>query len=162
MEFNLRLKKTGGKTLLVPDIVSYYYARSDIRSFWKHNFTNGVWAILPFLHTSIMPVSWRHLVPLFFVTSLLGSALLGLFWVPFFRLFLIILCSYGLPNLGASLQIALQKRDIRYVFIMPLVFASLHLAYGLGSLGGLFKVLCSGLFWRRILGLKEQNGMVKK
>ena len=71
MEFNLRLKKAGGKTLLVPDIVSYYYARSDIKSFWKHNFTNGVWAILPFLYSPIMPVSWRHLVPLIFVTAFL-------------------------------------------------------------------------------------------
>ena len=74
MEFNLRLKKAGGKTLLVPNIVSYYYARSDIKSFWKHNWTNGVWAILPFLYSPIMPVSWRHLVPLIFVTSLLGTA----------------------------------------------------------------------------------------
>jgi glycosyltransferase involved in cell wall biosynthesis len=57
MEFNLRLKKAGGKTLLVPDIVSNYYARSDIKSFCKHNWTNGLWAILPFLYSPIMPIS---------------------------------------------------------------------------------------------------------
>lgn len=78
MEFNLRLKKAGGKTLLVPDIVSYYYARSDLKSFWKHNWANGVWAVLPFLYSPITPVSWRHLVPLIFVSSLLGSCVLGL------------------------------------------------------------------------------------
>jgi glycosyltransferase involved in cell wall biosynthesis len=33
MEFNRRLKKAGGKTLLAPDIVCYYYARSDLKSF---------------------------------------------------------------------------------------------------------------------------------
>ncbi len=162
MEFNLRLKKAGGTTLLVPDIVSYYYARSDMRSFWKHNWGNGVWAILPFLYSPIMPVSWRHLVPLIFVTSLLGSAFLGLFWTPFLYLFLIILGSYGVANLGASLQIALEKRNIRYMFAMPFVFPALHFAYGLGSLWGVLNVLSSRLFWRRLSGLKKQNGMEKK
>lgn len=162
MEFNLRLKKAGGKTVLVPDIVSYYYARSDLKSFWKHNWANGVWAILPFLYSPIMPVSWRHLVPLIFVIGLLGSALLWFFWTPFFYLFLIILGSYGLANLGASLQIALEKRNIRYMLAMPFIFASLHFAYGLGSLWGLFKVFSSRLSWRRIFGLKKQNGMQKK
>lgn len=162
MEFNLRLKKAGGKTLLVPNIVSYYYARSDLKSFWKHNWANGVWAILPFLYSPIMPVSWRHLVPLTFVTGLLGSALLGFAWTPFFFLFLIILGSYGLANLGASLQIALEKRNIRYFIAMPFVFASLHFPYGLGSLWGLLKVLSSRLIWGRLFGLKKQNGMQKK
>jgi len=149
MEFNLRLKKVGGKTLLVPDIVSYYYARSDIKSFWKHNFTNGVWAILPFLHSPIMPVSSRHLAPLIFVTGLLGSAVLGFVWTPFFYLFLIILGSYGLANLGASLQIALEKRNIRYFIIMPFVFGALHFAYGLGSLWGVIKLLGTSQFWEK-------------
>ena len=162
MEFNLRLKKAGGKTLLVPDIVSYYYARSDIKSFWKHNFTNGVWAILPFLYSPIMPVSWRHLVPLVFVTTLLGSAFQGLFWTPFFYLFLVILGSYGLANLSASLQIALEKRNIRYMLAMPFVFGALHFAYGLGSLWGLLKVLSSPLFWRRLFGLKKDLGKEKE
>ena len=83
MEFNLRLKKAGGRILLAPDIVSYYYARSDLKSYWRHNVNNGLWAILPFRYSSIVPVSWRHLVPLGFVTSLLGSALLGLILAPF-------------------------------------------------------------------------------
>lgn len=155
MEFNLRLKKAGGKILLVPDIVSSYYARSNLKSFWKHNFMNGEWAILPFLYSPVIPVSLRHLVPLIFVSSLLGLAFLGLVWPPFFYLFLIILGTYGFANLGASLQIALEKRDVRYMLVMPFVFASLHFAYGLGSLRGVFKVLSSNVFWERLLGLRK-------
>jgi GT2 family glycosyltransferase len=158
MEFNLRLKKAGGKTLLVPDIVSYYYARSDLKSFWNHNFANGAWAILPFLYSPIIPVSWRHLVPLAFIIGLLGSAVLGSVWDLFFYLFLIILASYWLANLGASLQIVLEKRNIRYMLAMPFVFASLHFAYGLGSLWGVFKTLSSSLFWTRLFRLKKEVG----
>jgi cellulose synthase/poly-beta-1,6-N-acetylglucosamine synthase-like glycosyltransferase len=76
MEFSLRLKAAGGKTLLAPNVRSDYYARSDLRSFLRHNFVNGEWAVLPFLYSEIMPVSVRHLVPLIFVMTLaLGAAL---------------------------------------------------------------------------------------
>jgi cellulose synthase/poly-beta-1,6-N-acetylglucosamine synthase-like glycosyltransferase len=158
MEFNLRLKKAGGKTLLVPDIVSYYYARSDLKSFWKHNWANGVWAILPFLYSPIMPVSWRHLMPLTFVMSLVGSALLGLLWTPFLYLFLIVICSYALANLGASFKIALEKRNLKYFAVMPFVFGTLHFSYGLGSLCGFLRVLSSRLLRGRLFGIKKEPG----
>jgi glycosyltransferase involved in cell wall biosynthesis len=157
MEFNLRLKKAGGKILLVPDIVSYYYARSDFKSFWTHNWNNGIWAILPFLHSPIMPVSLRHLVPLIFVISLIGSAILGVFAKPFFWLFLAILGSYVLANLVASFQIAWQKRDPRYFFLMPFVFGALHFGYGLGSFWGGVKLITAPPFWKKLFGMVEKN-----
>jgi hypothetical protein len=155
MEFNLRLKKAGGKTLLVPDIVSYYYARSDLKSFWKHNWANGVWAVLPFLYSPIMPVSWRHLVPLIFVTALIGSAVLGFLLPPFFWFFWVILGSYVLASLTVSLQIAFQKRDVKYFAVMPFIFGILHFGYGLGSLLGVFKIFGTASFWKKFLGWKR-------
>jgi cellulose synthase/poly-beta-1,6-N-acetylglucosamine synthase-like glycosyltransferase len=155
MEFNLRLKKAGGKTLLVPDIVCYYYARSDMKSFWKHNWTNGVWAILPFIYSPIVPVSWRHLVPLVFVGSLLVTAALGLLWMPFFCLFLTILGSYVLVSLAASFQIAWRERDPRYLILMPFVFGMLHFGYGFGSLWGAIKLMAAIQFWKNCFGWKR-------
>ena len=151
MEFNLRLKKAGGKILLVPDIVSYYYARSDLKSFWKHNWTNGVWTIQHFLYSTIMPVSWRHLVPLLFVTSLIGSAGVAFIERPFLWLFLAILGLYGVASLASSFQIASEKRDIRYLVAMPFIFGMLHFGYGLGSLWGVFKLLGARKFWSKLL-----------
>jgi len=141
MEFNLRLKRAGLKTLLVPEIISYYYAHSNFKSFCKHNFVNGLWAILPFKFTRIMPVSLRHLVPFIFALSLLSSAILS-FFLPFFRgLFLLITGSYSLTNIYFSIKIALRKKNIKYLFIMPIIFLSLHLGYGLGSIVGAIKLL---------------------
>jgi len=153
MEFNLRLKKAGGKTLLAPDIVSYYYARSDLRSFAKHNFRNGVWAILPFAYSDVMPVSLRHLVPLGFVAALLGSSLLGLLWRPAHWLLLAILLAYGLSNLAASAQVAWRERGLRYLLAMPLTFGMLHFGYGLGSCWGVAKLVWVPEFWKRIFPL---------
>jgi GT2 family glycosyltransferase len=155
MEFSLRLKKAGFRTLLVPEIVSRYYTRSDLKSFWKHNWSNGVWAILPFLYSRGMPVSWRHLVPLSFVIALIGSAILGLVTPLFLWVFLIIAAAYICANLIAASQIAWRERDLRYIVVMPLVFVVLHVSYGLGSLWGSIKVLAAPGFWKKLLGLRQ-------
>jgi cellulose synthase/poly-beta-1,6-N-acetylglucosamine synthase-like glycosyltransferase len=148
MEFNLRLKMAGGKTILVPDAVVYYSARSDFNSFCKHNFRNGVWTILPFQYSTSLPVSLRHLVPLAFVSSLIISGILSPFFQIFFLLFLFITGSYGTCNIYFSARTALRKKDIRYFFIMPAIYSSLHITYGLGSLYGLLKVVLSKQFWK--------------
>ena len=148
MEFNLRLKKEGGRVLLVPEIISYYYTRSDFRSFCKNNFRNGLWAILPFKYSKIMPVSWRHLVPLAFVSSLIGSIAISAFSSIFFWLFWLILGSYFLSNAYFSIKISKKEKDLKYIFIMPLIFGSLHLLYGLGSLWGTLRSAVSKQFWK--------------
>jgi len=158
MEFSLRLKKAGFKTLLVPEIVSYYYTRSDLKSFCKHNFKNGVWAILPFKFSEHMPVSWRHLVPLVFVSSLISTGILA-FFLPYFAfLFLFIFVFYFLTNFYFSTKIALKKKDRRYLFIMPVTFAALHIGYGLGSVWGVIKLLRAQRFWNKLLGRKVGFG----
>jgi glycosyltransferase involved in cell wall biosynthesis len=148
MEFNLRLKKEGGRILLIPEIISYYYTRSDFRSFFKNNFRNGVWAILPFKYSKIMPISLRHLVPLAFILSLIGSITLSTLSSTFFLLFWLIFGSYLLLNIYFSIKIASKRKDSRCLFIMPIIFGSLHLTYGLGSLWGLLKVCVSKQFWK--------------
>jgi cellulose synthase/poly-beta-1,6-N-acetylglucosamine synthase-like glycosyltransferase len=149
IEFNLRLKKAGGKTLLAPDIVSYYYARSDLKSFWRHNFRNGVWAVLPFLYSPVMPVRWRHLVPLAFVLGLLGSAVFALVVRSGWYVLACIVGAYAIAAFASALHVAVKKRGFQYLLIMPVVFASLHLGYGLGSVWGLTKALAVVAFKSR-------------
>jgi hypothetical protein len=136
LEFNQRLRKAGGKILFTPELVTYYYTRSTLGRFWRHNWTNGVWAVLPFAYSDVMPVRWRHLAPLGLAgASLLLTALaLGrseLAWLP-----ALTAVPYGALNLAASFQVAVRRRTWRYAVLMPLVFATLHFAYGLGSVWG--------------------------
>jgi succinoglycan biosynthesis protein ExoA len=153
MEFNLRLRRAGGRTLLVPTIRSTYFARTEIGAFLRHNWANGVWAVLPFRHSSIVPVSPRHLVPLAFVTALTATLAVAavdsrLRWLP-----VILLGSYAASALAASVQVVWLRRTPRLLVLMPAVFAALHLSYGFGSLWGaarsavpLAKRLVRGLF----------------
>jgi len=150
MELNLRLKKAGLRLLLVPEIVSYYYSRSDFLSFLKHNFKNGKWAILPFKYSTIIPVSWRHLVPLAFVASIIIFMLLSILFKFFFLPFLVIIGLYSLCNIYFSTKISIKESNLTYLFIMPIVFSALHLSYGLGALLGVLNVNVSKRFWSNL------------
>jgi len=123
MEFNLRLKRVGGKILLFPDIVAYYYPQSNFKNFFLHNFQDGVWAILPF-KLAKTPLKLRHYIPLFFVLTLPISI-----W------------PYILLSLIFSVQIAFREKDFRLFFLMPIAFFCRHFGYGLGSILGLIKLL---------------------
>ncbi len=139
IEFNLRLKKIGGRTLLVPDIVSTYYARSDYPSFLRHNFSNGEWVVLAFNRSEVVPVSVRHLIPLCFVLSLVFCTAFAWF-EPVRWLGLGIAGAYLIACGAASTSVALRKRQPRLGPAMMACFAGLHLSYGLGSLRGALRL----------------------
>jgi glycosyltransferase involved in cell wall biosynthesis len=141
IELNLRLKNAGGTILLAPDIVVNYVAHTSISAFCRRSFQDGTWAILSFAYSSVIPVAWRHLVPLFFVTSLMILPLLGLWAKPFLSLLTGVAAVYFLTSLSASVQIAKQRRNASLLLLLPVVFAMLHLTYGVGSLWGCAKLL---------------------
>lgn len=154
MEFNLRLIRSGGKILLVPDIISYYYTRSNLVSFIKNNFRNGFWVVYPLKFVKI-PLRWRHYIPLAFVSVLLGLALLALYWRIFGYLFLFTMGFYLLTNAFFSAKVVVSEKKRRYFFIMILTFTIFHLSYGFGSMVGLVKVLFSKNFWS--MHLRKDN-----
>ena len=134
MEFNRRLTAAGGRILLVPEIVSHYYARTDLISYCRHNWTNGVWAILPFLYSDVMPVRFRHLVPMLLVIVLGSLMVAGLFFTAAGWAALAIAAAYVVAALAAAAQVAIRKRSPLLLATMPVAFALLHFPYGFGSL----------------------------
>lgn len=153
MEFHLRMKKAGYKILLLPEIKSYYHARSDLKSFLQHNFRNGLWVILPFKYTQIIPISLRHLVPLAFVSILFLSLLFSV-WIPaFLFLFGSVMLLYAGADLYFSTRIAFRQKNPKFLFGLPLIFFLLHVVYGLGSIWGLLNLCLSRDFWRNLPGL---------
>jgi len=143
LEFNLRLKKARGKILLVPDIVSYYYARSTLRALAKNNFSNGFWVVYSTKFAK-MPFSVRHLIPFFFVLSICGSLILSFIYKPFIYLFYLVSIAYLTSNIFFSLGLSC-KEGFKYFVPMMASFTTLHFSYGFGSMRGLIKLL-----WERI------------
>jgi glycosyltransferase involved in cell wall biosynthesis len=147
MDFNRRLREAGGKILLVPEIVINYYADANLNAFWKHNFADGIWITYPIKFRS-KAWSWRHWVPFAFVSGLIVSIVLSVFSPVFQWLFFGIVGAYALVTLGASMQIAIQEKKFSYLLALPVIFASRHIAYGLGALFGLIRVLMPGKHWQ--------------
>ncbi len=143
LEFNLRLKRAGGKILLVPEIESYYYARATLSALAKQNYANGLWVVYSLKFVKL-PFSMRHLVPMAFVISLLSSLVLSLIYLNFIYLFAFVLSFYLIANLYFSFTLSLKKR-LKLFPDLVLSFLTLHFSYGFGSMEGIYK-LCWGKF----------------
>lgn len=135
IELNSRLQKASGTIYMAPNILSYYRCRADLKGLWKQSFQNGQWNIYTIALTG-WSLSWRHVVPLGFVTGLLGTGLLALRFPSLGWLFGGIAGSYIISAVIA----ALRTSGGRYAgsrAILPVIFLVLHLSYGLGSLWGI-------------------------
>jgi len=145
IEFNTRLRKAGGRILLVPDIYSIYYVRSDLPSYFKHNFQDGLWAIYPYIFVD-SALRVRHFIPAVFVGSLVSSAILGVFWRPFRYVIAAITIAYTVSAGIFSMQIARKNENAKLLPLCVLAFATRHFGYGLGSMFAIPKTLIYRIF----------------
>jgi glycosyltransferase involved in cell wall biosynthesis len=135
IEFNARLRRAGGRILLVPGIRSFYYCRTGLRALWSQNFRNGQWNMYTVALTG-GSLSWRHFVPLVFASGLVASAALAAWSAVFGWAFLAIWAAYFCSaTVAALVSPEGQRRASRW--ILPFVFVVLHVGYGLGSLWGI-------------------------
>jgi hypothetical protein len=151
MDFNLRLRAVGGRIVLLPDVYCYYHPRATWWAFTRHNFWNGIWVLTP-MRFGRVAFSPRHLVPGLLVLVLVGGALVGLAWPPAGLLALAAAVGYGAAVVAASVHGAWRAGKLRLALLLPFVFASLHLAYGAGTLVGFVRVLGTRGFWRALVG----------
>lgn len=134
-EFNARIRQSGGRVWLDPEIVTVYYARSTLRELARQYWRYGYWKFR-MLRRYPDTLRWRQGLPPLFVASLIGLALF--FWLPFAGWALALETSiYGTVLLLAGLRSALRQRK-KYLFIgLPLSIAAMHLAWGGGFLWSL-------------------------
>jgi glycosyltransferase involved in cell wall biosynthesis len=132
-EFNVRIRKAGGKIWLDPSIRSVYFARSTllelIRQYWRYGFWK--WRMLRRYPDT---VRWRQALPPLFVLSLIGLAFLSIYF-PLARLLLAseILVYFSIMIL-AGLHAAIQQRHLHLILGLPLAIAAMHLSWGSGFL----------------------------
>jgi len=153
LDLNLRIRKTGGRILLVPEIEVQYFADATLGSFLRHNFADGVW-ISYVMKFGKKAWSWRHWVPAAFVLSLVAAFALSAVNHRFLWLGLGIAAVYAAVNVVVSLQMAVRERDPHYAFLLPIVFAVRHFVHGTGTLYGLILVILPGEHWKGRRGRK--------
>lgn len=151
-EMHYRVLEAGYKICYTPSIISYQHVRGTWSGMLKQKYGNGKWIGLT-LGVCPQCFSLYHFVPLCFVLAILGSIL---FWFLGWRLPMIALAAaYGFVDiLMAVLSVRGQKKYWQYL-LLPLIFLSLHIAYGVGTLVGIVKMP----FWLK--DYKKKTGKLK-
>ena len=137
-DFNFRIWQSGGRLFLSPAIHFYYAPRSTLSALWRQYFQYGRWKVRT-LQKYPESLRWRQAAAPLFVSTLFGSLLLGLLWPPARWALASLVGCYLLANLVAS-TIAARRGGWRYLPILPIVFATIHFAWGLGFWVGLMLV----------------------
>ena len=131
-EFNARTIQHGGHIYLVPGICTTYYARDTIAKAGRMFYQYGLFK--PLVNKKINhPATIRQFIPMLFVLGLIiGLPLcfvhtaLWILYVSIIGLYLLLICLVGCTYRNAYL---------------PVVFATIHLSYGIGYLHGIGKLL---------------------
>ncbi len=136
-ELNCRIRRAGGKIYMSPEIRSHYYCRDNLRSLARQMFRTGMWNVKK-VQRNPDAFALRHWVPFGFVTTLIALGLLSLLWGPFLYAGGGVLALYLMVNLSVSALLAIRK-GLRYLPLLPVVFATMHFCYGFGGIFGLFR-----------------------
>jgi succinoglycan biosynthesis protein ExoA len=136
-EYNVRLRRAGGRIWFDPSIRSVYLARPDLGALARQYARYGYWKARMALG---FPESlrWRQVLPPLFVLSLASMALLA-FFVPAAR-WVVGLAGgiYALSVIAAGLIEAVRRRDLGLALGFPVAVAIMHLCWGTAFLAGVF------------------------
>ena len=135
-EMNYRIRKNGGKIYLSNDIKLSYYCRDTVSGITKMADKNGMWNIITM---KLCPGSMgvRHFVPFAFVVSVPLLILLGFLHPIFFYGLFAELALYLALDLFFSIKAAASFKE--FLLLIPM-FPLFHIAYGFGSVKGIFKL----------------------
>ena len=130
-EFNYRIRQSGRPVILDRTGHSEYFARTTLRALAEQYWRYGGWKAR-MIRLQPRSIKMRHLVAPIFVLSLLGLGVASFFWSPARWLLLTELAIYILATMiGASHA---TSRGRGPLFLMPPVFATIHLTWGLSFL----------------------------
>ena len=130
-ELHWRLRRAGGRLVLLPWLRATYFVRSSLRALWRQYHGNGIWKGR-FVRRHPASLRARHLAPPLLVPVLALAAL-----APLTRVAALGALGYVAYLLAASVALGVA-RGWRLAPVAPAVLAVLHLGYGLGFWQGLF------------------------
>ncbi len=136
-ELHYRLRDQGGRILLTPAIRSTYFSRRNYWGLFGQYFSYGQ-AKVVVLSRHPRRIRLRQLAPACLVLGILGSAIAAVFGGLMLLPLAVLAGIYLGSSIGYSLGLA-KQHGWGHLFRLPLAFASMHFAYGIGFLSGLLR-----------------------
>ena len=129
-EFGYRAKSFGKKLYLNPAIKLWYYPRSNIKGLFKQYFQYGLFKPLVLKKVG-SEAKIRHFIPAFFTLYIvsLPLAFISALWLLPLALYFLLALVFAVRCPGSIME----------KIYCPVIYPTLHLAYGSGFLLGLFK-----------------------
>lgn len=138
-EYVSRIRRAGYKVYLDPDIISTYYARDTFTGIIKQMYANGK-SIGQLFYVDRSAIGLRHFVPLAFVLGLLFSICGAFIWFPIIYLLFTVIGLYSIVNILATC-FECKKHGWKYIVVLPILFMSVHISYGIGTILGFIKYM---------------------
>lgn len=132
-EFNTRIRQSGGRIWLDPQLRSVYFARPTLAALAQQYFRYGFWKY-QMLKRYPGSLRWRQALPPLFVASLVMLFFLSLAVSWFAGLIIAEIAVYSGILTLFGLYIALRQRQPYLLVGFPLAVAVMHLAWGSGFL----------------------------
>jgi len=136
-ELNWRIRKAGYKIFYTPKIVTHYYPRRTIQSLIKQLFRYGILRV-NVIKKHLDALKFIHLIPFLFILFSTVLLLLSVFNILFLNIFKIIWLVYLSCILVFSFIGAIKSKPI-YFLLLPVIFISIHISWGMGFIVGIFK-----------------------
>jgi len=134
-ELNYHIRQTGGAIYLAPAIRSHYFGRQTVGALARQHFRygRGKTSMLRRAPGSLRP---RQLVAPAFVGVVAGGLPFSVISPVILIPWLVVVATYLALNLAFSLRVA-QRTGYHLFWWLPLVFATIHVAWGTGFWYGL-------------------------
>jgi succinoglycan biosynthesis protein ExoA len=135
-EFNLRLRKSGGRVVLDSSIRVHYTPRGSLRGVFRQYYEYGLWKV-PVMRKHRKLASPRSLAPIVFVSSIGLLAPLAPRFPAARRLLAIELGAYAvLAAASGTICVTRRRESWGLLPAVMAVFPTFHTAYGLGLIRG--------------------------
>jgi succinoglycan biosynthesis protein ExoA len=132
-EFNARIRQSGGRVWLDPQIRSVYYARRTLRALSRQYWRYGYWK-WQMLRRYPETVRFRQALPPLFILGTAILALLAAFLPIALWVFLAVVGFYTLVLFLVGMQLAIKKKALPFLIGVPLAIATMHFTWGAGFL----------------------------
>jgi cellulose synthase/poly-beta-1,6-N-acetylglucosamine synthase-like glycosyltransferase len=129
-DFNYRVRQSGRDVILDRSGHCDYFARTTLGSLATQYWRYGGWkAEMIRLHPT--SVKLRHVVAPAFVLSLIALVVASVLWSPARWLLLVDVLLYLIAALAASWRTRIEVKRFQHLFLMPIVFATIHFTWGM-------------------------------
>ena len=136
-EFNFRITDRGGKIYISPRVKHDYYVRGSLKALARQYLQYSYWKVAVFRKHKKL-IAARHVAPVVFVVGAPACALAATLSPPPFNwLAAAPLAAYGSLLLASAGSVAIRERDLLVGVSAGIAIATMHVAYGTGTILGI-------------------------